>query len=130
MRATLFGCAVVVALAVPAAAQHIIAVYDARLGPLDRVNSSGRPLGDLCAVIQQDRANYHRFGKRDRVDDFDPIFGDPAMRSLIPSSCRLESGHEYLRDAVFNNQGFGIIVRVRVLNNNGALQLLVSERAG
>ena len=130
MRAILLGCALVMALAVPAAAQQIVAVYDARLGPQDRVNSGGQPLADLCAVIQQDRANYHRFGNRDAVDDADPVFADPAMRSRIASSCRPEPGFEYVRDAVFDNQGFGLIVRVRVLKTNGTLQLLVSERAG
>lgn len=118
------------ALAVPATAQQLLAVYDARLGPQDRVNSSGQAITELCGVIQQDRANYHRFGNRDQVDDSDPVFGDPAMRAQILSNCRPEPGFEYLREAVFRDQGFGIIVRVRVLNNSGTLLLLVSERAG
>lgn len=121
---------VVMACAGPAAAQQALAVYDARLGSQDLVNSTGQPQKDLCAVIQQDRANYHRFGKRDAPDEADPIFGDPAMRSKIASSCRVEPGYEYLHDTVFNSDGYGVIVRVRVLNTNGNLQVIVSERAG
>ncbi len=87
-------------------------------------------MGNICAVVQQDRANYHRFGKRDSVNDPDPVFGDPAMRARIGSACFLKPGYDYLPNAVFDGQGYGVIVRVRVLNNNGKLQLLISERAG
>ncbi len=112
------------------AAQQILAVYDARLGPQDRVNSSGQPLRDVCAVVQQDRANYHRFGIRDPVDDGDPVFGDRDMRALIASGCSLEPGYEYLVDAIFNSQGYGVIVRVQVIEDGGRVRVLVSERAG
>ncbi|MEM7644408.1 MAG: hypothetical protein AAF366_18060 [Pseudomonadota bacterium] len=68
----------------PAAAQRTVAAYYAALGPQDYVNSRGQPLTSLGAVLQQDRANYHRFGRPDPFDEGDPYFGDPATRARIP----------------------------------------------
>ncbi|MEL7115313.1 MAG: hypothetical protein AAGP08_06930 [Pseudomonadota bacterium] len=67
----------------PAAAQQIIAEYRTMLGPHDMRNASGARLTDLCAIVQQDRANYHRFGMRDELDSFDAAFSDPAMRAKM-----------------------------------------------
>ncbi|MCV6593272.1 MAG: hypothetical protein OIF48_10000 [Silicimonas sp.] len=117
-------------LAAPLAAQQMIAECDARLGAQDRVNSRGQPLGSVCAVVQQDRANVHRFGKRDGLDLSDPLFGDPKMRKRIMESCRLAPGYAYLQESVFNGTGHGIVVRGRVFNRNGTLEIVVSERAG
>lgn len=130
MRSFILGCLATMALLGSAAAQDVLAIYDARLDPHDLVNSSGQPLGSVCAAVQQDRANYHRFNKRGQVDDSDPIFADKTMRARIAGSCRIMPGHEHLRKAVFGGAGYGIIVRVQVLNDAGTLQILVSERAG
>lgn len=75
------------ALLVPqeAAAQQTAATYFAALGPQDHVNSSGAPLGSFAAILQQDRANYHRFGRRDAHDEGDPFFGDAEVRAMIPA---------------------------------------------
>lgn len=61
------------------------AQYCARLGPDDHVNSSGVRLNTVGAVIQQDRANYHEFGLRDRGDQDDPIFHDKTSRGALRS---------------------------------------------
>ena len=81
------GCAAALAFAGSAAAQDIMAVYDARLDPHDLVNSNGQPLGSVCAAVQQDRANYHRFKKRGQADDPDPIFANRTMRARTIRSC-------------------------------------------
>lgn len=75
------------AVAAPAAAQQWtqIAYYVAYIGPQDMVNSSGQRITSVGGVIQQDRANFHRFGLRDPIDSGDPIFGDRAMRAQIPA---------------------------------------------
>ena len=130
MMTFLRSLAVLVLFSVPGSAQQIIADYDARLGPQDRVNSRGVPLGNLCAIVQQDRANYHRFGRRDSFDTFDPIFADKGMRGLIARTCETAPGFEYLWTAVPNGGGFGYIVRVLVLNDNGTFRVVLSERAG
>lgn len=130
MNSFFLGCAAVLAFASSAAAQDIMAIYDARLDPHDLVNSSGQPLGSVCAAVQQDRANYHRFKKRGQVDDSDPIFADKTMRARIAGNCVIKPGHEHLHTAVFSGIGYGIIVRVEVLNDAGTLKVRVSERAG
>jgi len=42
--------------------------YTARLAQHDHVSSRGRVLGRAMDILQQDRANYYRFGIRDRED--------------------------------------------------------------
>jgi hypothetical protein len=68
-----------------AMAQETIGSYYAALGPQDYRNSRGLPLTSFADVLQQDRANYHRFGRRDPYDQGDPFFGKSAMRSAIPA---------------------------------------------
>jgi|GEM_PF-1452117 len=75
-----------------------LASYYATIGREDYYNSSGVPLNDVGAVIQQDRANFHRFGLRHSGDDTDPYFGDRAMRAKIPDLVRAGGVDRYLKD--------------------------------
>ena len=86
MHATPILLAVALTLsALPVVAQQTVAAYYTALGPQDYYNSSGTPLTDFGQVLQQDRANFHRFGRRDAYDESDPIFADPAARARIPA---------------------------------------------
>jgi hypothetical protein len=71
--------------ALPSMAQQTVATYFAALGPQDYYNSSGTRLTGFAQVLQQDRANFHRFGNRDAYDEGDPVFADPQVRSMIPA---------------------------------------------
>jgi hypothetical protein len=73
-------------LAVPVHAQAWtqLAYYRAYIGPEDMQSSKGQPLRTLGAVLQQDRANFHRFGIRHQQDDGDPVFANGALRASIP----------------------------------------------
>jgi len=42
--------------------------YTARIGPADHTSSRGIPLEHVSDILQQDRANYYRFGVRDPDD--------------------------------------------------------------
>ena len=42
--------------------------YFTWLSPRDTYNSRGAPLNDVCAIVQQDRANVHKFGNPDSSD--------------------------------------------------------------
>lgn len=66
------------------AAQQQLAAYYASISAIDMQNSAGRPLSGFGAMLQQDRANYHRFLRRDPNDEGDPFFADPAARAAIP----------------------------------------------
>jgi hypothetical protein len=61
-----------------------ISHYIAYIGPEDMRSSDGQPVTTLGGVLQQDRANYHRFGIRHAEDEGDPVFADPALRARIP----------------------------------------------
>lgn len=61
--------------------------YRTTLGASDMQNSSGLRLTDFCAIVQQDRANYHRFGIRDPGDQGDPHFANRSNRSKIAGNC-------------------------------------------
>lgn len=70
-------------MASPAAAQQLIGSFYTLLTQRDFYNSSGTRLGSIGQILQQDRANYHRFGNRDDLDDWDPYFADRNLRSQI-----------------------------------------------
>jgi len=63
--------------------QHTDEVYRARLSAQDHVNSKGKPLREAVAVVRQDRANVHKFGKRDSGDLLDSTFGSRSQRSWL-----------------------------------------------
>jgi len=48
--------------------------YGTKIGPNDFYSSKGAKLGSLPAILQQDRANYHKFKKRDAQDQYDDFF--------------------------------------------------------
>lgn len=116
-------------LTTTASAQDRRVEYYSLIGPADRQNSSGAPISDPCAMIQQDRANYHRFGKREQFDQTDPIFADRAMRAQITAACQL-GGHEAYVEAALR-RGESKYVRVVVeLSGSRIVALRFSEGAG
>lgn len=117
-------------LAAPMArAQSLIAEYFTLIGPADLYNSSGARLGDFGAILQQDRANYHRFGRRDETDGWDPIFSDQAQRARIPQIWQIAPGSEYIPDWVLS--GRTRYLWIRVFGNGRTPQVIVvSEGAG
>ncbi|MEM0934598.1 MAG: hypothetical protein AAF646_16450 [Pseudomonadota bacterium] len=72
-------------LPLPALAQEMFGSYYTALGPQDFYNSSGRQLTDFGAILQQDRANFHRFNRRDASDEGDPFFANRDLRAAIPA---------------------------------------------
>ena len=65
--------------------------YVAFLSEADHFNSSGERLRTAAAIIRQDRANFHRFGRRDQADESDSFFADAANREALEQM--LEHGH-------------------------------------
>ncbi|MEM1386180.1 MAG: hypothetical protein AAF748_02605 [Pseudomonadota bacterium] len=95
-----------------ASAQQLLGEYYTLIGPRDFFNSSGTRLTNFCAIIQQDRANYHRFGVADPADGWDPFFQDRAARSRISQTCYTPPGNEYIRDFLLSGQTRYLWVRV------------------
>ncbi len=66
----------------------LIDSYAAQIGPRDLVNSNGARLTQPWQVLRQDRANYHRFGIRDRGDEWDSFFHDADNRAAFENMLR------------------------------------------
>jgi len=77
--------------ALPVSADQIMFSYNTELSVTDAFSSSGQPLEGWCSLIQQDRANWHRFNKRDPEDEPDPFFGSPEHRAMIAGKCEIGS---------------------------------------
>ena len=60
-----------------------LASYHARLSEQDHYDSAGRRLKSVPAILSQDRANYHRFHKRDSTDQNDSFFNTEHHRALF-----------------------------------------------
>lgn len=62
---------------------RLLEEYVAYLGEDDHYNSRGARLTEPWQIIRQDRANYHRFGIRDRGDEGDSFFGSTKNRARM-----------------------------------------------
>ena len=75
-----------------ASADSFMFAYSTALSMTDAYSSRGVPLEGWCALLQQDRANYHRFGKRDPDDEGDPFFTTPERRAMMTGKCKIAPG--------------------------------------
>ncbi|WP_069301010.1 hypothetical protein [Neptunicoccus sediminis] len=110
------------ALAMPqvAAAEPFLAAYYANIARVDFYNSRGVPLRDVGAVVQQDRANFHRFGVRQSGDEYDPYFGDRAMRARIPELVRAGGVDRYLKQLLGRGwQGYDQVWLIQICGTPG-----------
>lgn len=75
----------------PASAESLMFSYNTLLSPTDAFNSRGAPLEGWCALLQQDRANFHRFNKRDADDEADPFFTTSERRAMMTGKCEVDA---------------------------------------
>lgn len=61
----------------------LLETYVAFLGTDDHYNSRGARLSEPWQIIRQDRANFHKFGIRDRGDESDRFFSSIANRGRM-----------------------------------------------
>jgi hypothetical protein len=66
----------------PGKAQELVESYVAFLSEADHFNSNGERLRS-AAIIRQDRANFHRFGRRDPDDQDDMFFAKAENRDAL-----------------------------------------------
>ena len=108
-------------------AESLMLEYYATLSPTDTYNSKGVPLTDVCSIVQQDRANVHKFGNPDREQP-DGFFTTPARRAMIAGKCDYDRTHHTV--ARIRNQTIGFVL-VRVYGNAGNLtRVQIFEAAG
>jgi hypothetical protein len=96
--------------------------YTARLSAQDRLNSNGTRLTELSAILRQDRANYHRFNKKDAEDGDDPWFNTTSGRSFFDSAQINVVGNKsdlnrlLQEDVVIHVEKVGTVLRIRLLD--------------
>ncbi len=95
----------------PSQAQQLIESYQALLSERDHFNSSGQRLTTAAAVIRQDRANFHRFGKGDPEDEVDRYFGDMDNRAALEALIERGASERRAISRIVNGT---VLVRVEV----------------
>ncbi|WP_299603047.1 hypothetical protein [uncultured Tateyamaria sp.] len=125
LAAAFFGLGLTVA---PTSAQQFTFEYYAMLSPQDTYNSSGLPLNDVCGIVQQDRANVHKFGRRDSADNIDPFFTTAERRAMIAGRCEYDPSYHTVER--IRSQFIGFVL-VRVFGNgNTVTRVQIFEAAG
>ena len=102
---------------ISAAAESLMFEYYATLSPQDTYNSQGKPLNDVCAIVQQDRANVHRFGNPvgEQPDSF---FTSSERRAMISGKC--DYSRSYHTVDRIRSQFIGFVL-VRVYGSGGSV---------
>ncbi|MCW1950607.1 MAG: hypothetical protein KIH44_004475 [Octadecabacter sp.] len=118
-------------LPMAAQAENQITGFMTHLGPSDAVSSRGVQLNDLCAIVQQDRANYHRFGLREELDSSDPVFASTDRRAMIADRCEYDhSYYRYAGDNIRSGTRY-YLVYVRVFGSGDQItRITIEEGAG
>jgi hypothetical protein len=118
--------ALAAAIAAPARAQELVESYTAFLSEGDHFNSNGQRLTSAAAIIRQDRANFHRFGRGDPGDEGDRFFADINNRAAMERMLERGRSSPAAISAIVNRtplirvdiyrDGDGHYIRVTVLN--------------
>jgi hypothetical protein len=75
-------------------------VYFAKLSYKDHHNSSGIKLHTVAGILRQDRANYHKFYRRDAEDTPDFFFKSKRNRSIYEGILQRSSISRSVRNAI------------------------------
>jgi hypothetical protein len=126
LKHLIFAAAALLAIAPAAQAQQTVLEYYAGIDQQDLYNSRGVRLTEPCAILRQDRANVHRFGKPGQYDSADPMFGDPNARAAFGGDCAPFDG--YATDRLRNAEAYVYVVVYRM--PNGSLRVRFGEGAG
>ena len=114
-----------------AQAETLMVDYFSLLGPADAYNSRGQPLNDLCTIVQQDRANWHKFRNREELDRGDFFFDSVYKRAMIAGKCEYDRSYYANSGARIRNGTRSFYVYVRVYGSNGQVsRVLIAEGAG
>jgi hypothetical protein len=113
-------------VATPVRAQTLVESYTAFLSEADHFNSNGQRLTSAAAIIRQDRANFHRFGRGDPGDEGDRFFASIENRAALERMLERGRATPGTIDAIVNRTPLirvdiyrdtdGPLIRVTVLN--------------
>ena len=127
LRIFLVATALIAAtVTVPAHAQVLVESYTAFLSEADHFNSNGQRLTSAAAIIRQDRANFHRFGRGDPGDEGDRFFASIDNRAAMERMLERGRASPGAIDAIVNRTPLirvdiyrdadGHFIRITVLN--------------
>jgi hypothetical protein len=97
-------------------ADELIESYVTRLSANDHFNSNGERLTSPAMIIRQDRANFHKFGKRDAEDENDSFFQDARSREILQQLLERGNTPKEVYRAIVNGRP---LVRVYVYQAKG-----------
>jgi hypothetical protein len=107
-------------------AQTLVESYTAYLSEADHFNSNGQRLTSAAAIIRQDRATFHRFGRGDPGDEGDRFFASMDNRAAMERMLERGRSSSTAINAIVNRtplvrvdiyrDGDGRFIRVTVLN--------------
>ncbi|KFB10493.1 hypothetical protein [Nitratireductor basaltis] len=106
---------------------YLIDSYSAFIGERDLHNSSGERLTQPWQIIRQDRANYHRFGRRDSLDQTDSFFHSASNRAILEMMLRRgkispQAAREILSGSTF------VLVEIYGRGNRGEYVTVTTSR--
>ena len=125
-RTAFLAVALLIVAGASAQARSYVVSYEAFIGPADLYNSKGVRLRSAAAIIQQDRANVHRFGVIDFGDSIDPFFTTVARRQAL--SRRLQGQISGPVARAIRRGGVTLLVHAQV--SNGRVVDVWFERIG
>jgi hypothetical protein len=110
-------------------ADYLKETYVARLSYQDHFNSRGMRLETAAGIIRQDRANFHRYHRRDSSDTWDRFFSNKHNRATMerflergyisPSARRsIVYGNPLIRVKIFG-AGNHDYVKVNIISEGG-----------
>lgn len=83
MKRILTAAVIWAAMLGTAQAQELVGSYVAYIGQADLYNSKGARLSEPWQILRQDRANFHKFGKSQPGDEWDPFFSSISNRGKM-----------------------------------------------
>ena len=102
---------------------EVLSSYSTMLGRNDRISSDNKELKDVPAIIRQDRANFHRFNKRDDDDLQDLLFDSVDERLEIRRMLEAGAVQKDLSDIILKSD---VKVEVKVVVDSGRKCMFVS----
>ena len=101
MKAILKIIAVLMLSTILSEAQHFRVGYVTYISKKDLMSSGGKKLTSAAAILQQDRANYHKFKKRDKGDTDDGgFFAELKNRSNFPTLLKRGKVHKSMLNLI------------------------------
>ena len=80
--------------------------YFAKIGQQDKYNSKNQKIDDVAAILQQDRANFHKYHKADSQDTDGGYFNTLKNRGKIKQMLQRGTISDTTRDAILNKNPY------------------------